>query len=105
FPWPGIPSLVENWIHSDTRRGSVLPADYQEFLKNSSREMTLQLVPLASDYQAALRWLRSLTRKLGIAGDQIAVSPEFMTLYPEERLDGDWRERDEKQDLEAIDLA
>lgn len=105
FPWPTFPSLVENWIHSDTRRGSELPADFVEFLKTSSREMILQLIPLACDYQAALRWLCLLSKKHGIAADQICVSPEFMTLYPEERFEGDWREREEKQNLAAIDLA
>ena len=105
FPWPGIPPLIENWIHTDTRRGSVLPADYQEFLKSSSHEMVRQLIPFAAGGEAALRWLRGMTKKLGIHTEEIPVSPEFMTFYPEERLDIDWREREEKQNLEAIDLA
>ncbi len=105
FPWPGIPSIIENWIQTNTRGGSALPADYQEFLTNSSREMVVQLIPLAAGHQAALRWLQSITKKLGINIEQIPVSREFMTFYPEERLDGDWQEREEKQNREAIDLA
>ena len=105
FPWPGIPALVENWIRSDTRRGSGLPPEYVEFLRSSSREMILQLIPLASDHQAALRWLYLLSKKLGIDTGQIRVSEEFMTLYPEERLEGDWQKREEEQNVRVIDLA
>src|SRR5438874_4052969 len=28
FPWPAIPTLVENWMRSDIRRGNRLPAEY-----------------------------------------------------------------------------
>ncbi len=105
FSWPGIPTLVENWMRSDIRGGNALPAEYVEFLKASSREMILQLIPLATDHQAALRWLYQRSKKLGASTDRIHVSPEFMTLYPDERLEGDWRERDKEQDIRAVDLA
>ncbi len=85
--------------------GSILPADYSEFLKTSSREMVAQLVSLASSYQPALRWLRSVSKKMNLSTDQIRVDPDFMILYPEERFEGDWREQEEKQNSAAIDLA
>src|SRR5207244_2960643 len=58
FPWPGIPTLVENWMRSGIRGGNALPAEYVDFLKTSSSQMILQLIPLAADHQVALRWLR-----------------------------------------------
>jgi len=85
--------------------GSMLSADYSEFLKTSSREMVAQLVSLASSYQPALRWLRSVSKKMNLSTDQIRVDPDFMILYPEERFEGDWREQEEKQNSAAIDLA
>jgi hypothetical protein len=33
------------------------------------------------------------------------VSPEFMTLYPEERLKGNWQKREQKQTAQVIELA
>jgi len=105
FPWPSIPSLVDNWIYADARDGSKLPVEYGEFLRSSSRDMILQLIPLALDHQVALRWLHSVTKKLGIAAEIAPVSPEFMILYPEEKLSGDWQQREEEQNREATDLA
>lgn len=105
FPWPGVSSLVENWVRAGPRGEGKLPPDYVDFLRDSSREMVSQLIPLADGHQAALRWLQSLSTKLGVPAKKDLVSADFMTIYPDERLEGDWLKRDNKQDVRAAALA
>ncbi|MEP6670565.1 MAG: hypothetical protein ABJF10_15500 [Chthoniobacter sp.] len=103
-PWPGITAVVDNWLHSDTRRGDGIPDDYVAFLLSSTIQMIGDLLPIAGDNQAVLRWAYFRAQSLGMLIEPCPVLPEFLTLFPKEPFDGDWEEieRENTRDAQAL---
>lgn len=97
FPWRGLVSLVDGWMHSGRLHRQPPPEGYTEFLDSSARQMISDVIPLAGDNQAVLRWAHLRTKEFGMATDSIPVSADFLVLFPEERLEGDvqdiWKEQ------------
>ena len=104
-PWSGVTAIVDNWLHSDTRRGGGLPDDYAAFLLSSTTQMVADLLPLAHDNQAALRWIYFRAESVGMLVDPCPVLPEFLILFPKEPLDGDWEENEREQTAAIQNLA
>jgi hypothetical protein len=97
IPWSKLINLVETWLHVTRPRGQALPQNYIDFIDESSRMMISSLVPLASNQQAALRWLSAQSKNVGLVLENLPLSSDFMVLFPEERLDGNWEERERLQ--------
>jgi hypothetical protein len=102
IPWMQVVKIVENWLRSDRPRGNVMPEEYLEFIRESSSRMVTDLADLARENQAALRWVHLKSKRLGFSIADLSLSPEFMVLFPEERLAGDWKEV-QRQQIAAVE--
>ena len=105
IPWSKVINLVETWLHVTRPRGQALPQNYIDFIDESSRMMISSLVPLASNQQAALRWLSARSKDLGLVLGHLPLSQDFMVLFPEEGLGDNWEEREQLQISAAENLA
>jgi hypothetical protein len=97
IPWPQVVNIVENWIRSDRPMGKAMPSEYVAFIRESSSQMITDLAELAGDNQAALRWVHVRSKKLGMSIADSRLLPEFMMLFPEERLGDDWKQIEQQQ--------
>jgi hypothetical protein len=104
-PWGQIVHIVDNWLHSDRPRGSALPKEYVRFLEESSSKMIRDVANLAKDNQAVMRWAYLRGKSLGLNLTSLPLSADFMVLYPEERLSGDFEEIQRQQIDAAKQLA
>lgn len=81
-----------------------LPDDFQEFLRISTERIVCDLVPLAANNQAALRWLYLAGKRLETS-EPIPVQAEFMVLFPERPWGDEREDLEQKQRQAAEDLA
>jgi hypothetical protein len=100
IPWPQVVNIVENWIQSDRPHGK-MPDEYVAFIHESSCRMITDLAAFARDNQAALRWVHLRSKALGLSIEESLLSPDFMLLFPEEKLGDNWQEI-EQQQTEAV---
>lgn len=105
YPWRNITSIIDRWQHSGSMINNELPQGYEEYLVDSSRQMLADLLPLASDNQAALRWIMMKSKQLGMIIEPVPLSREFMILFPEEYHGEDWRQIESERVLDAQNLA
>ena len=105
IPWAQVIKIVEIWLQSDRASGKAMPQEYLEFIRESSSRMVTDLADLASENQAALRWVQLKSKRLGFSIADLSLSPDFMVLFPEERLAGDWKEVQRQQTAAADTLA
>ncbi len=104
-PWAQVVGIVEDWLHSDRSRGKAMPDDYVAFIRESSSRMITDLFGLAGDNQAVLRWVYLRSKGLDMKLTNLPLSMEFMVLFPEERLTGDWKEIEQQQTAAVEKLA
>lgn len=105
LPWGNVIPIVHKWRYSEAHSGAPLADDYKEFLISKAREMTCDLIPLVSDNQAVRRWIDLEMKSLGVASDSPLAAPDFMTLYPDDPLDGDWEAMRKEQVRRVEELA
>jgi hypothetical protein len=103
IPWPKIIQIANQWSGQYISLGHPLPAEYSTFLEECFRQMILDLLPLAGENQAVRRWIFLKAKKKGIELEKCPVSEEFLTLYPEESFDGDYKKRETKH-AEAVQV-
>jgi hypothetical protein len=104
-PWPQVVNVVENWIRFERPMGKAMPDEYVAFIRESSSQMITDLIGLAGDNQAALRWVHLRSKKLGVSIIDLPLLPEFMVLFPEERHGEDWKQIEQRQTAAVEELV
>lgn len=93
--WRPVLTAIDQWVYPG-RLPTDLPAEYVELFKTTAVQMIKDFASLVGDRPGILAELRQRVEHLEVKLE-IHVDDFFATLFPQDPLSEDWRERQERQ--------
>lgn len=103
--WKPVTNILSEWMHPRSRMGRTPEEGYYSNTRAILSDVVKELIAIASGHNGFLRWVYSNRKALGIAIDAIPVSPEYLTLFPVERLSKDYKKEEARYDANAKSLV
>lgn len=101
--WRPVLAAIDQWVYPG-RLPTDLPAEYIKLFKATAAIMLADVASLVGDRPGLLAELQERAEHLGVEFD-VHVDKVFATLFPQDPLSEDWRERQERQAAAVRALA